>query len=49
MPMVTVSEADGKFNVLVNFIQEGVSYNSKELAEKEAKKVKEKYEGIYNK
>ncbi|MCP3685933.1 MAG: hypothetical protein GY861_25075 [bacterium] len=45
MPNVTVSEAsNGKYNVLVNYIQEGVSYNSKELAEQEAQKLRDKYQ-----
>ena len=48
MPRVTVAEADkGKFKVLINFLQEGIEYSSKELAEQEAKKVREKYERIY--
>jgi hypothetical protein len=43
MPDVRVVPADkkGKFKVLVNFIQRGIDYPSKELAEAEAKKIYE--------
>jgi hypothetical protein len=34
--VVVPAEKKGKFKVLVNFIQEGVDYDSKEHAEKEA-------------
>ena len=45
MPNVIITKAgNGKYNVLVNCIQEGISYNSKELAEQEAKKLRDKYQ-----
>ena len=38
-----VPAEDGKFKVLHNFIQHGISYSTKELAEQEANKLKEKF------
>jgi len=35
-----VPTPDGKFKVLVNFIQQGIEYGSKALAESEASKIK---------
>lgn len=49
MPSIIIAEADGKYNVLVNYIQEGVSYSTREHAEKEAKKLKDKYGSFHNK
>ena len=50
MPQVIVADAgNGKFKVLVNYMQEGIAYSSKELAEAEAKKIRTKYEGVYKK
>ena len=33
----------GKYKVLVNYIQEGVEYSSKELAEKQAEEFKKRH------
>ena len=49
MPSVVVvpAEKKGKFKVLVNFMQQGIDYSSKELADKEAAKLREDT-GRYN-
>ena len=49
MPDIRVSSNDKKFNVLVNYLQHGISYASKELAEAEANKLRTKYKEIYSK
>ena len=48
MPRIVVVEDGKKFKVLVNFIQRGVSYSTKELAEQEAKKLRDGYKENYN-
>jgi len=40
MNIKVVPSEDGKWKVLINFIQYGVSYSSKILAEKEAEKAR---------
>jgi len=39
--VIVVPAEKGKFKVLVNFIQRGIAYASKELAEAEANKLKQ--------
>ena len=48
MPKVVVVADGKKFKVLVNFIQRGVSYSTKELAEQEANKLRDGYKENYN-
>jgi len=38
-----VQTEEGKFKVLVNYIQEGIAYSTKDQADKEAETVKKKY------
>ena len=43
MPTIVVVPAEkGKFKVLVNYVQQGVEYSSKELAQTQANKIAEK-------
>ena len=47
MPNTVVVVEDGKkYKVLVNYIQRGVSYNSKELAEQEAGKIRKAFNEV---
>jgi len=49
MPVITVTPAEkGKFKVSINYIQEGVEYSSKELANSEARKLRTKYTNDLN-
>lgn len=50
MPEVRVVPVDGgKNKVLVNGIQQGITYSSREQADHEAKRIKEGYEKVYKK
>lgn len=50
MPDVIVRPAgNGKYKVLINYIQRGVDYSSEALAEQEANKIRKKLEEIYAK
>ena len=41
---IQIEQAEkGKWKVLVNYIQEGINYSSKELAEKQAELFKQKH------
>ncbi|UCG54233.1 MAG: hypothetical protein JSV32_06480 [Dehalococcoidia bacterium] len=42
MPNISVTKRGKKWVVLVNFIQVGIPYSSKEYAEVEAKRIKDK-------
>ena len=47
MPTIIVVPAEkGRFKVLVNYIQRGIEYTTKELAEREANKIKEQYNEV---
>lgn len=50
MPSIVVADAGkGKFKVMVNYIQKGISYSSKEVADKEAQKIRAEYERMCKK
>jgi hypothetical protein len=48
MPTVTVKQTDkGKYKVLVDYVQRGVSYSTRALADAEANKIRTANEEIY--
>jgi len=45
MSLIIVTPAEkGKWKVLINYIQQGIDYSSKELAEKEANTIRKRNE-----
>lgn len=48
MPSIIVvpAEKKDKFKVLVNYIQQGIDYSSREMAEREAHKIRSQFDYI---
>jgi len=50
MPSVVVAPVgNGKYKVLINYVQHGIDYSSEALAQNEANKIRKKLEVVYNK
>ena len=41
--IIVVPDGEGKFKVLHNYLQHGISYSTKELAESEAEKLRKSF------